>query len=108
MSWQYPTNFTLNNESLAVEGVGTLLGYAQYASGGWFGFGMLVLIFLMVFTISGLIDIRKSLASASFVTLIFSVYFARLNLVNPNFTFVLIAMTIAGFFVAKSGTPSNY
>lgn len=108
MAWQYPTNFTAGNTTEAVGGIGSLLTYATYATNGWFGTGFLALIFVMVLAISSLVDLRKSFAAASFVALIFSVYFARINLVNTSLPFLFLAMVIVGFFLARSGTQSNY
>jgi hypothetical protein len=108
MAYDYPTNFTIGNESLAVTGLGSLFTYATYATDGWFGTGLLFLIFVLVFAVSSLVDIRKSFAAASFVGLVFSVYFARLNMINTSLPFLFVAMTIIGFFLARSGTQSNY
>lgn len=108
MAYDYPTNFTFNNQSFGVEGVGTLLGYGAYATGGFFGFGLLVLIFVLTLVITGFGNIRKSFPAASFITLIFSVYFARISLVSATLPFYFLAMTIVGFFIARAGEPSNY
>lgn len=102
MAFDLPTNFTVGNSTRAVDGVGSILQYASYATDGWFGTGILAIIFIMSFGVSALANIGRAFASASFITLVFSVYFARLGAVNPTIPFILLICTIAGFFWAKS------
>jgi hypothetical protein len=103
MAYQLPTNFTVGNTSTSVDGVGTLLSYANYATSGWLGSAFLLLIFGMVFLMGGSYssDKKGSFVAASFITFIFSVYFVRIQMANPVIPFALILMTIIGFFMAK-------
>lgn len=107
MAWELPTNFTVGNETQSVEGVGSLFTYAQYATGGWFGTGIVFLIFIMAFAVSALMNIGRAFASASFVAFVFSVYFARIEAVSPTIPLILATMVIVGFFWARS-ERSNY
>jgi len=104
MAWDLPTNFT--NDS-TVDGVGSMFEYATYATNGMFGLGVVFIIFVMTFGVSALMNIGRAFASASFVSLIFSVYLVRINALNATYPFILAVMTIAGFFWAKS-EKSNY
>lgn len=104
MPFDLPTNFSNGS---TVEGIGSLFNYASYATSGYFGSGLLFVIFAMAFGVSALMNIGRAFASASFITLVFSVYFARIGAVSPTVPFILIVMTIAGFFWAKS-ERANY
>jgi len=109
MTFQLPTNFTnAANESVAVSGIGSLFQYAWYATNEAFGLGLIFMIFLISFGASALMNIGRAFASASFITLIFSVYFVRIDLISPVASWVLLAMTIAGFFWAKSERSASY
>lgn len=108
MAFDYPNNFAVGNSTQGIEGVGSLFQYAQYATDGWFGSGVVFMIFVMVFGVSALLNIGKAFASASFVAFVFSVYLARIGAINPTIPFVLILMTIAGFFWAKSEKVASY
>jgi len=102
MAFELPTNFTVGNETKAVEGIGSLFEYANYATGGWFGTGIVFLIFVLVFAVSALINIGSAFASASFAAFIFAVYFARIEAVSPTLPLIFGVLTIVGFFWAKS------
>lgn len=108
MPFDMPTNFTnLYNQSIGVSGVGSLFQYGMYATGGWFGYGVLAMIFIMSFGVSVMASVGRAFASGSFITLVFSVYFARIGLVPPSIPFILAIFTIVGFFWAK-GERTNY
>lgn len=107
MVWQLPTNFTVGNVSKGIDGVGSIFQYASYATNGWFGTGIVFMIFLISFSVSAMLNTGRAFASASFIALVFSVYFARIGAVNPTLPFILLIATIAGFFWAK-GERGNY
>jgi len=108
MAFELPTNFTVGNTTTAVSGIGSMFQYASYATGNWFGVGLLFVIFIVSLTASAVLNIARSFASASFITFIFSVYFARIGMVSPTIPIYLIAFTIVGFFWAKSERSSTY
>lgn len=105
--WDLPTNFTVGNTTKTVDGIGSIFQYAQYATDGWFGLGIVFMIWLISFGVSAALNIGRAFASASFIALVFSVYFARIGAINPTIPFILLIATIAGFFWAKS-ERSNY
>jgi len=109
MAFDLPTNFTnSSNMSTSIAGIGGLFQYAQYATDNAFGLGLLMMIFLIAFGASALLNIGRAFASASFITLIFSVYFVRIGLVTEVAPFALLVMTILGFFWAKSERSASY
>jgi len=109
MAWDYPTNFTdADNVSTAVDGIGSLFQYSWYATSHAFGLGLIILIFLMALGVSALTNMGRAFASASFITLIFSVYFVRIGLLTEVAPFVLLVMAIVGFFWAKSERKASY
>jgi len=110
MPFDLPTNFTAINgtNSSTVDGIGSLLQYGSYATGGVFGVGILIIIFLMSLGVSAMINMGRAFASASFITFIFSIYFARIGMLNPTYPYLLLLMTIVGFFWAKSERSATY
>lgn len=98
MVWLYPTNFS---NGTAVTGLGTLVQYGNYVTDGWLASGFLLIIFLLSFVGGIAISSRKALLSASFITFIFSVYFLRLELINPILVFALIVGIIIGAIGSK-------
>jgi len=109
MAFDLPSNFTnSDNVSVGIDGLGSLFQYASYATGSAFGLGLIVMIFLLSFGASALMNMGRAFASASFICLIFSVYFVRINLLTEVAPFVFLAMTIVGFFWAKSERSASY
>jgi len=109
MAFQLPSNFTnADNVSTAVDGIGSLFEYGWYATNHAFGLGIIFIIFIMSFGATALMNTGRAFASASFITLVFSVYFVRIGLVSEVAPFVLLVMTIAGFFWAKSERSVSY
>ena len=102
---ELPTNFS---NGTTINGVGSLFQYANYATESWFGLGLIFMIFIISFGASALMNIGRAFASASFITLIFSVYFARIGLINSTIPFILAVMTIVGFFWAKGERDGSY
>lgn len=90
MTYEYPTNFTYNNASTVVEGLGTLFQYMDHVTDGWFPYGMLLIIFVMTFMVGVMISPKRAFASSFFITFIFSVYFARLDMVAIHMPIVFI------------------
>lgn len=108
MAWDFPTNFTVGNTTKTVDGIGSIFQYAQYATGGWFGIGIIFMIFIISFGVGAMMNIGRAFASASFIALVFSVYFARIGAVSPTIPFILLIATIAGFFWAKGERSASY
>jgi len=108
MAYDLPSNFTnWNNVSTSVGGIGSLFQYADYATNSAFGLGLISLIWIVAFGASVLMSFSRAFISASFITLIFSIYFTRIGLLTSTAPFILLVMTIVGFFLAKSDRGSN-
>ena len=101
MVFDYATNFS--NGTKAVNSSATLIEYANYVSSGWLAYGFLAIIFGLVFLIGSASDSKKGMLSASFVTFIFSIYFLRLDIINPVFVFAMIIIMIASAIGIKAG-----
>lgn len=99
MAFDYPTNFS---NGTAVEGLGTFLKYAHYTTAGLMGYGFLIIIFIMSFVVGIMFGTKKALLSSSFITFIFSVYFWRLELINPTVIFALVVIMIISAIGSKS------
>jgi len=109
MAFDLPTNFTVGvNQTGGIDGLGSLFQYASYVTEGWFGFGIIAIIFVMMFGLSVMMNVGRAFASASFVALIFSVYFARIGAVSTSVPLILLTFVIAGFFWAKNSGGSTY
>ena len=109
MAFELPTNFSgPGNTSASVDGLGSLFTYATYATGGWFGTGLVLMIFMIAFAVGSLMNIGRAFASASFIAFVFSVYFARINAVSPTLPFILLFCVIVGFFWAKGERSASY
>jgi len=108
MAFDFPTNFTIGtNQTGKIVGIGSMFQYASYATNGWFGLGLLAMIFVMSFSVSALMNIGRAFASASFITFVFSVYFARIDMVTPTMPFTMMILVIIGFFWAR-GERGSY
>lgn len=101
MAFDFPSNFTLGNETISVVGIGSLFQYAQYATGNWFGMALIFLIWLIAFLPFSLVGFAQALAASSFIAFIFSLYLIRLDMIHPAVPFILIAMTILGAIISK-------
>lgn len=101
MTFEYPTNYS-NGTSVTGPG-GFFLDYpgaiiANYAN------GLLLLIWLAVFAVSMAFGSKKAILTASFITFIFSVFFAVREWINPVIPIVLIILIIIGLFGSKEGS----
>jgi len=98
-TFDYPMNFS---NGTAITGIGGIFEYAQYVTDGMFSAGILLMIFLMSFGIGMVTGMKKALAASSFITFIFSVYFVRLDMVNPIVPIVLLFIAIIGALGSKA------
>ena len=103
MTHQLPTNFS---NGTIVQDLGTFIQYADVVSGTWLAEGFLLIIFLMTLGIGTFAGAKKSFPVACFITMIFSAYFLRLEMINSVITFTLLVLTIVGAFLAKEGGGS--
>ena len=98
-TFDWPTNFSNGS---AITGIGGVFQYAQYVTDGMFSMGILLMIFLMSFGIGMATGVKKALASSSFITFIFAVYFVRLDMINPIVPIILLFVAIIGALGSKA------
>src|SRR4030042_1174055 len=91
--YSYPSNYS-NGSS--VNGFGDFIIYSSSLVGDWLGTGFLVIIFLFSFGIGMMSGSKRALMVSGFITFCFSIYFLRLNLINPLITIGLLVLTIIG------------
>jgi len=94
VSWyDYPYNYSNGTE---VEGLGDFINYVSAETSYWLPLGFIFLIWLAVFGLSLASGSKKALATSSFVAFCFSIYFMRLNIINPLFVIIFLIMSIIG------------
>jgi len=99
MAFEYPSNFS---NGTIVDGLGSFFQYASYTTGGLMGAAILLVIFVMSFVIGLAAGSKKALLSSSFITFVFSVYFWRIEMINPSIMFVLILVMVISAIGSKS------
>jgi len=97
--WPYPTNFSNGTE---VNGTADFfVTYPSFILSGWFGAGITLIVFIMSFALSMMLGSRKAFMVASLIAGLFSIYFIRLNAINPVITIVLFILAIIGAIGGK-------
>lgn len=101
MSWyEYPTNYS---NGTSIDGVGSFFfQYPNIIAGGWLGTAIVLLIFIISFTLSLMSGSRKALLVSSFVSFIFAIWFVRLDMINPVVVITLIILMIIGAIGSSS------
>jgi uncharacterized membrane protein YGL010W len=94
--FNYPENVT---------GVGSFFQHISTITNDWLAIGFLLIIWIFTFGASMMSGSRKALLTSSFITLIFSIYFIRLDMINPVIVFSLLVLTIIGA-IASYNEPS--
>ena len=97
--WEYPTNFS-NGSS--VGGIGDFLfTYPKYILGSNFATGILLLIWVSMFSLMLVAKTSRALAVSSFITFFFSVFFWMRGDVSAFVPIILVVLTIIGAVGAK-------
>jgi len=96
--YSYPSNFS---NGTIVDGVGSWFQYTSTLIGDWLGIGIMVLIWLASFFLSLASGTRKALMVSGFISFVFSIYLARLDLIHPLFILIFIFLTIIGAIGSK-------
>jgi len=102
-TFEWPTNFS---NGTAITGIGTLLQYSNHVTNGMFAIGILLIIFLMGLVGGMMVGIKKSLASSSFITFVFAVYFWRIDMVPDIVLYGLLFLMIVGVIGSKGESNS--
>jgi hypothetical protein len=96
--YEYPSNFS---NGTSVDGIGSFYQYLNSAGSSWTGAVFVLIIWVVVFGFSLAAGSRKAIATASFVSFIFAVYFSILGMLNPVVPICLIVLTIIGAIGSK-------
>jgi len=106
--WQYPTNFTntiANTSQDSVDGVGSFFGtYPASVIGTNYGFGVIAIVWVIMFILSSASGVKRAMAASSFITFLLGTYLWRIGLAPTWSLFLLLALTIIGAIGSKSQT----
>lgn len=100
MAFELPTNYSLGEVANSTGKF--FMDYPSSIISEW-GSGILLLIWMAIFSVGTYMGNKKAILSASFITAIFSIYLSVRGWVNPTITIVLIIITI----VAAIGTKGD-
>lgn len=92
MVFEYPGNFSNGTE---VVDLGTFAQYANYVSDSTLGFAFLTVIFFVTLAGALVSGVGKAIMVSSFVTLIFSMFFVRLDMIPAFFPIILMVILAA-------------
>jgi hypothetical protein len=102
--WAYPTNYS---NGTIVDGVSKMFfEYPSAITGGFFGTGLLILIWVVTFALSSGSGSVKGLMTASFITFIFSVLFFRVGMVSLYIVMIFVLLLAIGVIGSKQ--ENNY
>jgi len=96
---EWPTNFS---NGTSIDGIGNYVKYMNNVTGGFFSSAVIVIIFVMVFFVGIAMGTKRALASACFISFVFSVYFWRISLISPVIVISLLMATILFTIGTKS------
>jgi len=99
--FEYPTNYS--NGTVA-NSTGKFIQWASSTISDWFGIGIVLLIFLVTFGLTLSSGSKKAIMVAGFISTIFAILFARLDMINPMIVVSLIIITIIGAIASKGDT----
>lgn len=98
MTWQYPSNFS---NGTIVTNLGDFFKYMNYTTNNTFGYGILLVIFLISFAVGLVLGPKKAIAGSSFISMIFSVYLVMMGLIHISIPFILGLIMIVSVIGAK-------
>lgn len=87
MAWAYPTNVTSSLD---------LLTWTDTTVSGWFGAGVLMAFWMVMFLVTKKTDTKKAFATTSFMTALIAVPMRVLELINDTHVIIAIVMAAAG------------
>ena len=99
----YPTNYTdpITNLSTSVGGVGDFFGSYPASVVPFAGVGIVILLWIVSFSLSLMSGTRKAFMVASFITGVLSVYLWRIGMIDVSVVFILVVLTIVGALGGK-------
>lgn len=102
--WEYPTNYTndlTNTSGSSISGVGSFFGSYPSSIVPGYGLGLVVIMWLVFFSLSIASGVRKAILASSFISLILSTYLWRIGLVPLWVLFTLIVLMVIGAIGSK-------
>ena len=90
------------NATNIINGTTDYINYVNTSVSDWMAPAFLFVIWLVTYGVSLGTGIKKALMVSSFITFVISIYFIRMNLINPVITFGLLVLTIVGAILTKS------
>lgn len=91
MTFELPTNYSLGT---VANSTGKLfMDYPSSVIAEW-GAGLILLIWMAIFSIGSYMGSKRAILSASFISAIFSIYFSVRGWINPTITIILVIITI--------------
>jgi len=94
--------YNLPNSTNVINGTTDYLNFINSGVSDWITPAFLFIIWFVSFGVSLGLGVKKSLMAASFITFVISIYFIRMNLINPFITIALLILTILGAILTKS------
>lgn len=99
--YPYPTNYS--NGTIADSPGKLLLKYPGFILNDWLGIIVVGLIWAFTFIITLGSGSRKAILTSSFIAFIFSVWFVRLDMINP----LVVLVTIIGIIIGVLGSKNE-
>lgn len=105
MAWyDYPTNYSGTEVNSTSD---LFLNYPKFIIGDFFAPAIMIIIFITTFTLSMMSGSKKAMLTSFFISMIFSIYFVKLSLLNMGWMiFFIIGTALAIIF--NMGDNSNY
>ena len=97
MTFELPTNYSGNVANTPGK---FFMDYPAEIITNW-GAGLILLIWIAVFSVGAYLGSKRAILSASFISAIFSIYFSVRGWLNPTITIVLIIVTIVSAIGVK-------
>ena len=97
--YAYPTNFS--NGSSVDSAKDFFFTYPNFITGDGVAAGLLIIIWVLSFVISLSVGAKRGITAASFITLIFAVWFFQLGVINITVVFGLAFLMILGMILSR-------
>jgi len=107
--FDYPTNYSDANQFEGDHSVNStfgLLEYGNYATGGWLGVMIMIMVFFITLGAGIMTGVKKAFTAASFISTIFAIMLFGLGLIESYWVMIWITMTAiaaVGAFNEKGG-----
>lgn len=89
------------NTTENVTSVTQLVQYSNDVSDGWFGYFMIITVWVIAFAISALYRTEHAITAASFVTFIVAALLAVAGIVGTGEVILPLAMMFVGYVISK-------